>query len=166
MGKYDDLFPEPETPFTSLIDIVFLLLIFFMCATKFRQVEQKLDAFLPTNEGQMQAPQNLVKPEELSIFIKDDHDRRKSEDFNIKATRKASYYMASRQATAYQDPSQMLPKLQALATNQEQEVLIALYNETSDKDQLVPFFNIIAVVDICKKAGIQKIKFQAPAITE
>ena len=33
---------EAELGFTSLIDIVFLLLIFFMCAAQFKQVEQRL----------------------------------------------------------------------------------------------------------------------------
>ncbi|MCW8132186.1 MAG: biopolymer transporter ExbD [Planctomycetota bacterium] len=165
--KMDDEFKDPELCFTSLIDIVFLLLIFFMCASRFKQVEMRLDAFLPTDEGQMAVPvQQLKKPEELSIFIKDDQTMRSSPDFNLKATRKANYYLASRDATPVQDPMQLLPKLQQLAANPEQEVLIALYNETTDKDQLVPFFNVVKVIDLCKAAGINKIKFQAPAQTQ
>ncbi|MEM7168447.1 MAG: biopolymer transporter ExbD [Planctomycetota bacterium] len=35
----------------SMIDIVFLLLIFFLCATKFRVPEADLDAFLPRDRG-------------------------------------------------------------------------------------------------------------------
>lgn len=167
MGKLADEFKDPELCFTSLIDIVFLLLIFFMCASRFKQVEMKLDAFLPQDEGQNPVPvQQLKKPEELSIFIKDDHAMRGSSDFNLKATRKAQYYLASRDASPVTDPMQLLPKLQALASNPEQEVLIALYNEASDKDQLVPFFNVVKVLDLCKTAGITKVKFQAPAQTQ
>jgi len=36
----------------SMIDVTFLLLIFFMCSMQFKTVEQKLDANLPKNEGQ------------------------------------------------------------------------------------------------------------------
>lgn len=36
---------------TSMIDIVFLLLIFFMCATKFKTPEATLHAFLPRDRG-------------------------------------------------------------------------------------------------------------------
>ena len=42
---------EAKTAYTSLIDVVFLLLVFFMCATQFKQVERKLDAFLPDEHG-------------------------------------------------------------------------------------------------------------------
>ena len=37
---------------TPMIDIVFNLLIFFMCATKFRTAEGMIEAFLPKNRGQ------------------------------------------------------------------------------------------------------------------
>ena len=41
---------ERELPI-STIDIVFLLLIFFMCSMQFRSVERKLDSELPKTEG-------------------------------------------------------------------------------------------------------------------
>ncbi len=41
---------EWELP-TSMIDVVFLLLIFFMCASQFRTVEKSLDSLLPRNRG-------------------------------------------------------------------------------------------------------------------
>ena len=37
---------------TPMIDIVFNLLIFFMCATKFRTEEGQIEAYLPKNRGQ------------------------------------------------------------------------------------------------------------------
>ncbi|MCR4315347.1 MAG: biopolymer transporter ExbD [Planctomycetes bacterium] len=32
---------------TPMIDVTFLLLVFFLCATKFKQLERRLDAFIP-----------------------------------------------------------------------------------------------------------------------
>lgn len=150
--------------FTSLIDIVFLLLIFFMCATKFKQTEQRLDCFLPTDEGQMPSQAPLKKPEELTIFIKDDVNARNGA-FERRAIRRATYYLMSRDATPVSDPNQLLSKLTQLAANPEQQVLIALYDEYREKDQLVPFFNVVALLDVCKMAGIETVKFQAPAQT-
>lgn len=155
---------EPELCFTSLIDIVFLLLIFFMCATKFRQTEQRLDCFLPCDEGQMPTQAPLKKPEELTVFIKDDVNARAG-NFERRAVRRATYYLMSRDAQPVSDPNQLLAKLSQLASNPEQQVLISLYDEMRDKDQLVPFFNVVALVDVCKMAGIQIVKFQAPAQT-
>lgn len=159
-----DRYEDPELCFTSLIDIVFLLLIFFMLAAKFKQTEQRLDCFLPVDEGQMPTVAPLKKPEELSIFIKDDVSARAG-NFERRAVRRATYFLMSRDAQPVSDPNQLLSKLSQLASNPEQQVLIALYDEMRDKDQLVPFFNVVALLDICKMAGIQIVKFQAPAQT-
>jgi len=40
---------------TSMIDVVFLLLIFFMCATKFKMPEGALRSFLPRDRGDSQS---------------------------------------------------------------------------------------------------------------
>ncbi|MCA9062572.1 MAG: biopolymer transporter ExbD [Planctomycetaceae bacterium] len=39
---------EPQLNLTSMIDVVFLLIIFFMVGTRFTEIEQKLDIELPT----------------------------------------------------------------------------------------------------------------------
>ena len=38
--------PEAELPL-SMIDVTFLLLVFFMCSMQFKTIEQRLDADLP-----------------------------------------------------------------------------------------------------------------------
>src|SRR5688500_14268379 len=43
---------EAKIDFTPIIDIVFNLLIFFMCATKIRATEGAIQCFLPKNRGQ------------------------------------------------------------------------------------------------------------------
>ncbi|MEE2857702.1 MAG: biopolymer transporter ExbD [Planctomycetota bacterium] len=43
---------EVETDMTSMIDVVFLLLIFFMLATKFKLPEGTLRSYLPKNRGE------------------------------------------------------------------------------------------------------------------
>ena len=42
---------EVKMDMTSMIDVVFLLLIFFMCATKFKIPEGALRSFLPRDKG-------------------------------------------------------------------------------------------------------------------
>ena len=53
MGKKTDAASDNKTELqmTPMIDVVFLLLIFFMCATKFKIPEASLDAFLPRDRG-------------------------------------------------------------------------------------------------------------------
>ena len=43
--------PEPALELGPLIDIVFNLLVFFMCATKFRTAEGAIEAYLPRSSG-------------------------------------------------------------------------------------------------------------------
>ena len=48
----DKVEDTPSLAMTPMIDITFLLLIFFMLACKFRTIEGKLKAFLPKGQGQ------------------------------------------------------------------------------------------------------------------
>lgn len=157
----EDRFKDPELCFTSLIDIVFLLLIFFMCATQFKKVEEKLDAFLPF-VGPCPPPAKVIPPEDLTIFVRDDAVLRQSDSIDIKSMRRATFYLASRDATPVNDVNRMLPVLRQLAEDPGRRVLIAPYDEGTGKDQLVPFFNVVKVVDACKASGISNIAFQAP----
>lgn len=59
---------ERELPI-SMIDIVFLLLIFFMCCMQFKTVEQKLDAQLPKDDGIPLFPPPVVEPTEIRVKI-------------------------------------------------------------------------------------------------
>lgn len=52
---------EVKLSITPLIDVTFLLLIFFMCAMKFKTLERKVAAYLPKDRGL--AP-TLARPEE------------------------------------------------------------------------------------------------------
>ena len=47
---------------TPMIDIVFNLLIFFMCATKFRTPEGVIEAFLPKDKGQASGTPQTSEP--------------------------------------------------------------------------------------------------------
>jgi len=151
---------KSEKSFTSLIDIVFLLLIFFMCATQFKQVEMRLDAFLP-NGG----PGRLKGEEELSIFVKDDLIARESPVHHVRATRQATFYPMSRDARPITDLNELHSILAQIHEAQPgTRILITPFNEDRDRDQLVPFFNIVAVLDTCKRVGFENVAFQAPAV--
>ena len=58
---------EVTLSLTPLIDVTFLLLIFFMCAMKFKTLERKVAAHLPTNRGI--ANTKIVIEEVLTIKV-------------------------------------------------------------------------------------------------
>jgi hypothetical protein len=59
---------EIEIPMTPMIDVTFLLLIFFMCTLQFRSLEGKLSAFLPKDVGVTNQNQE-ERPEEIEIVL-------------------------------------------------------------------------------------------------
>ena len=66
MSALDDAQEEATADMTPMIDVVFLMIIFFICI-EFKVLESKLDAFLPTDKG---SQSTVVEPEEqLSIKI-------------------------------------------------------------------------------------------------
>ncbi|MCK5941914.1 MAG: biopolymer transporter ExbD [Planctomycetes bacterium] len=66
MSAIDDAQEEAKADMTPMIDVVFLMIIFFICI-EFKVLESKLDAFLPTDKG---SQSTVVEPEEqLTIKI-------------------------------------------------------------------------------------------------
>lgn len=60
---------------TPMIDVVFLLLIFFMCTLDFKKLESKLTAHLPADRGIAQNFELLKPVEEMRIHLSMNGDR-------------------------------------------------------------------------------------------
>src|SRR3982074_1377177 len=60
-----------EINVTAMVDVIFCLCIFFMCSFHFKQLEGKIDSWLPQAKGPNAAPIHL-KPvlEEIRIFMR------------------------------------------------------------------------------------------------
>ena len=113
---------------TPLIDVVFLLLIFFLVATRFAEEDRELDVPLPDAS---EAKPLTVKPRE--IFVNIDQQ---------------GQYFIGRQVV---DLDQLEHMLAEAATNNpvNQSVIIRA-------DKRVPFDFVVQAINRCKKAGIQK----------
>lgn len=60
--------PPREPSMTAMIDVVFLLLIFFMCATKFLEPEGVLRTFMPRDAGPSSDPERSF-PRCCRVFL-------------------------------------------------------------------------------------------------
>src|SRR4029077_9223430 len=60
-----------EINVTAMVDVIFCLCIFFMCSFHFKQLEGKIDAWLPTDKGN-QIGQVIERPllEEIRVFMR------------------------------------------------------------------------------------------------
>jgi len=111
---------------TPLIDVVFLLLIFFLVATRFAQEDRELDVPLPDAS---EAKPLTVAPKE--IFVNIDKDGR---------------YFVDGQVL---EPVELEDILLRAATNNpvNQSVVIRA-------DKRVAFDYVVQAINLCKKAGI------------
>ena len=61
---------EVKLSITPLIDVTFLLLIFFMCAMKFKTLERKVAAFLPKDRGLAKTKIKLEEKAKITVELK------------------------------------------------------------------------------------------------
>ena len=80
MSAIDDAQEEAKADMTPMIDVVFLMIIFFICI-EFKVLESKLNAFLPTDKG---SQSTVVEPEE-QLSIKIHVESKGTPDFGKKA---------------------------------------------------------------------------------
>ena len=111
---------------TPLIDIVFLLLIFFLLATRFAEEDRKLEVQLPTASD---AQPVTEQPQEIAINI-DDQGR---------------FFVGGQ----YVEEDELFQLLQSARINNPlgQPVVIRA-------DQRVPFQFVALVMNLCNRAGI------------
>ncbi len=67
MAKHRARVEELEIDLTPMIDVVFQLIIFFMCIMKFKTLEKKIEAYLPKEIGIQD--REVVVPEKLKLQV-------------------------------------------------------------------------------------------------
>ena len=63
-----------EINLTPMIDVVFQLIIFFMCAMKFKTLERKIEAYLPKDRGLAATPERIDERVNIKVVIKQTED--------------------------------------------------------------------------------------------
>lgn len=124
-SKQSDTIPSIEL--TPLIDMVFLLLAFFLVATTFRQEEREMQIALPFAGSSAPISEML---RELVVNVEAD----------------GTIIVGGRNVT---EENLTTIITEAVAANPEQKV-------TLRGDRGSPYANIVRVLDICKASGIQE----------
>lgn len=132
-----DSLDEPQLNLTPMIDIVFLLIIFFMVGTRFSEIEQQYDIELPTAEAV--APMSS-RPDAIVLNVA------RSGDVTVDGQR----------VTLDELTSQLQAARKAYS---EQAVIIR-----GDGSGL--YQAIIDVLDVCQQARISKLSLAYQPITD
>lgn len=118
---------------TPLIDVVFLLLIFFLVATQFAQDDEQLPIQLPTASNAL--PMTL-EPEELVISVGED-----------------GTYVAQGKRLAIRDIENVVR--QAVADNPQRQTVIIR------GDRRVPFQHVVALLDLMHQLQVPSYRIAA-----
>ena len=129
-----------------MVDVIFCLCVFFMCSMKFKQVEGKLDAWLPKDRGTTVAP----APDEPAARI-------------------ALFFDSGKQATVVQFGHRVVrdtSELEALLREAREDARRGKHPDAPailDADGRVPWGDVVAVVNLCRRTGIQDVRFALAA---
>mgnify|MGYP000601511362 CR=1 FL=1 len=148
--------PQEDLPMTPMIDVIFQLVIFFMCAAHFKQIEGKLQSYLPKDKGLNPIP--VLDPElrEIRIILR------------MQQNNMVSAHVEKRHIADFPgDPKKLrgiAPEWDALgaevgslyrpsaATNKPIPVKI-------DADGKVPFQYVVSSLDACLRNNVKDIEF-------
>lgn len=127
-----------------LIDVIFCLLLFFMCSFHFKTLEGKMEAWLPTDKGEGPPKPNQSALSEIRIVL--DWDATQS-----RTSRKFG-------RTEYQEDEQLANTMKAefdrhTAANELNTPVII------QASGLVPWAEVIKVMDLAKQRNLPKIEF-------
>jgi biopolymer transport protein ExbD len=149
-----------EMNMTPIIDVTFNLLIFFMCQIKFKQLEGKLDSYLPTDRGAM-TTQMKEMLEDISIRLSV-----KGENTIIAVNGKAVATLPVPRPNAdgkwqVAEKPPTLPELERMVKmlHDKQPDVAAIV----EPDRNVPTGHVVAVVDACLAVNHNKINFAMAA---
>jgi len=127
--------------FTPMIDVVFLLLIFFMCTLKFKTLEGKLATYLPTDKGLNTHFEQLEPIEKIRIKLS-----LRGADCLCYINGIAIGVLPGSETRVYE----RIRKLKAASEKSPAEI---------DPDPRVPHKHVVAIVDECMRAKLAEITF-------
>jgi biopolymer transport protein ExbD len=151
MGGSQNIGEESDNPVeinvTAMVDVIFCLCIFFMCSFHFKQLEGKIDAWLPTNKGnQVGTPPPQVILEEIRVLMRWEPDRG--------TTRKVGN-------TVVGSDTDLMDAIRVRKGDYERagkSLFPIIIDATAD----VPWSDVIHVVDLCKTDRLTSIEFAEP----
>lgn len=133
-----------EMNMTPMIDIIFQLLIFFMCSIHFKALEGKLMSYLPKDKGMKNT---IEKPQLNEITVDVEFDE---------GTKTSKYQVGESSFTDVAQVIDVVEKVYNQFRNDPKPPPVKLRAQPK-----VPWRDVIAVVDGCKRRNITNVEFQA-----
>jgi biopolymer transport protein ExbD len=130
-----------------MIDVIFCLCLFFMCSFHFKQLEGKIESWLPKDKGVFGDPVSNPVLEEIRIVMA----------WNP-ATGKTQLQVNSRPVSSDSElTSILLASVNDYKRSGKSDVPAII-----DAYPQVPWQAVVSVMDLCKNINIEKIEFASP----
>ncbi|HVR85425.1 MAG TPA: biopolymer transporter ExbD [Planctomycetota bacterium] len=138
-----------EINVTAMVDVIFCLCIFFMCSFHFKQLEGRIDAWMPKEERGNQ-PGTPIHPDlvEIRVFLRWD-------PISGVTTRKVGSRAPVSSDEALMETIRSMAADYERAQKPQPPVII---DSTPD----VPWHEVVHVLDLCKAEKLSKIEFAEP----
>ncbi|MGE3166407.1 MAG: ExbD/TolR family protein [Planctomycetota bacterium] len=153
-----------STDMTSMIDVVFLLLIFFMCATQFKFPEGQLRSWLPRERGVEDFRTIQARGCRVALAVEDGTGRVQcwADEFSVPESSEMGDFEQHRGLPG--------PDLVALEEHirLRKEAYVGLGDKglpvVIDFSKDTPFKYIVDVLDICTRLEIEDLEFAQPEL--
>lgn len=129
----------------ALIDILMCLLLFYMCASKFTQIEGRLDSWLPKDVGIRDGKLERVPLDEIRIRLAWESET---------TVRRFGSRAVSEDGELQRLIAEQAQRLRSNAKDGTPEPPVVVESE-----EAVPWFEIVRVMDLSREAGLSKIEF-------
>jgi biopolymer transport protein ExbD len=133
---------------TAMVDIIFCLCLFFMCSLHFKQLEGKIDTWLPKDRGVFQGNPERIVLEEIRVFMK----------WDPAAARTIRKVGNRGEVNSDGDLMQIVLQMTNDYKKAGKTEFPVLIDATAD----VPWADVIHVMDMCKQEKLDRIEFAAP----
>src|SRR3989304_9056764 len=134
-----------------LIDVIFCICIFFFCSFHFKQLEGKIESWMPKDKGIFAGQVTNPVLDEVRVLM----EWREEEKRTI---RKVGAKVCDTDQEIYDNVVAGHEDLKRAGKSDAPVIIDA----GTEKGRMVPWADVVTVMDICKKAGIPKIEFAAP----
>ena len=137
----------PDNPvainITAMVDIIFCLCVFFMCSLHFKQLEGKFDTWLAKDKGSQGMPVGTII-QEIRVAL-----------FWNEATGEVTRKIGTRVVPE----DERLQELLAESFADFKRLNKPDMSLTIDADPLVPWQEVVNVINLGKRVGIEKVEF-------
>jgi len=133
---------------TAMVDVIFCLCLFFMCSFHFKQLEGKIESWLPKDRGVFQGPAAEIIKNEICVVMRWDPSTN-------------AVILKLRQQPAVRTYEELLQEVLQMADGYR-KAGDDKFPLVIDADPDVPWQDVIHVMDLCKRNGISRIEFGAP----